>query len=953
MPKNFDNPIYKEFFELEGYDMIPHQNIIDNVGRGSVLYTRKDVIGKEVNFKIPRIKDQFEEGIFYELNLKGKDKLLCACIYRRGESDEKNNELLLKLFKIMSEKKYSYLIIVGDFNLPKIDWETLTCNTNNNEDFHVKFVDCVSDCFLFQHVTEPTRVRGSNEPSTLDLIFSNEEGMVKNLIYEAPLGKSDHSVLRFAVKCTPEKLPPQIKTFYEKANYKKMKDMFNESKWEEKILEFPDDVEAQWELFRSIYSQAENDCIPKKLVYVDGVLNKKLSVPLDEKNMAKLKKKNRIWSKMRKKLAEQQEETEYRRCSNQIRALTRKGTRLIQKTVAGCAKSNPKAFWKYSQQKLKTRCGIPDLITQVGGNNKSDTYTKTDQEKADTFSKQFSSVFTTEPDSEEMPFFEERVYEEALTTINITNETVLEKLKYIKQNKSPGPDNIHPRVLFELKDNISQFITIIFSTSLRTKTLPEEWKHARVSAIYKKNNKSVPLNYRPVSLTCILCKLLESIIRDHVVKHMTENKLFSSKQFGFIGGRSTTLQLLHVLDIWSQILDQGGNIDSIYCDFMKAFDKVPHKRLVYKVSKYGIKGDVLGWIDAFLSNRTQCVSIGEAQSDVMPVTSGIPQGSVLGPLLFVIYINDLPDVVDKDTFIFLFADDTKAFRDIKSVPDQIILQKDIKSLTEWSAIWLLKFHPDKCVAMQMGNSCIHCDYIMEGHILDSSKCEKDLGVHIDNNLNFEKHIYEKIKKANKILAVIRRTFTHMDSSTFCQLFKGLVRPHLEYAQAVWSPQTKKLINKIEDVQRRATKLIPGFYNMEYPDRLKKLKLPTLAYRRARGDMIEVYKMLAKKGGYDQTLPCLFTRVTRTSHWSHSKQVFHQGSNKNLLRNSFSHRVQNIWNNLPEQVVSATNEDGLETLLAFEKELDRHWIDQELLYENHEAKIVKKKWCDGIKPHTTK
>ena len=935
--------------------MIPHKNIIDNIGRGSILYTRKDLVGKEVEFKIPRVKEKFEEGIFYELNLKGHDKLLCACIYRRGESDDKNNELLLKLFKMMAEKKYSYLIIMGDFNLPKINWETLYCNTSD-EDFHVKFVECVNDCFLFQHVNEPTRVRGANEPNVLDLIFSNEEGMVKNLIQEAPLGKSDHSVLRFTVKCTPEKQPPQIKSFYEKANYKKMIDMFNESKWEEKILEFPDDVEAQWKIFRDIYSAAEKECVPKKKVFVDGVLNKKLSVPLDEKNLAKLKKKHRIWSKMRKKLADDQQKTEYRRCSNQIRALTRKGSALIQKTVAGCAKTNPKAFWKYSQQKLKTRSGIPDLVTQIGGNNKSDTFTKTDQEKADTFSKQFSSVFTTEPDSNDMPYFEEKIYEEALSTIDITEAIVMDKLTKIKQNKSPGPDNIHPRVLYETRESISKFITIIFTTSLRTKTLPMEWKHARVSAIYKKNNKTVPLNYRPVSLTCILCKTMESIIRDHIVMHMVKNNLFSPKQFGFISGRSTTLQLLHVIEIWSQILDQGGNIDSIYCDFMKAFDKVPHKRLVYKVSKYGIKGDVIGWIDSFLSNRTQCVSIGEAESETMPVTSGIPQGSVLGPLLFVIYINDLPDVVDKDTFIFLFADDTKAFRDIKSVPDQIILQNDVKNLTEWSDIWLLKFHPDKCVAMHFGNSNTKFDYVMEGHVLDKSKCEKDIGVYVDDKLNFEYHIYEKIKKANKILAIIRRTFTKMDANIFCQLFKGLVRPHLEYAQAVWSPQSKTLIRKIEEVQKRATKLIPGFYNLSYQDRLRKLNLPTLAYRRARGDMIEVYKMLAEKGGYDQALPCLFTRTSslhdRPSHWSHSKQVYHLGSKNNILLHSFTHRVQNTWNNLPEEVVKATSldKDGKEeeTIIAFERELDRHWADQDLLY-NYEAKIVKKKWCDGIKP----
>ena len=137
-------------------------------------------------------------------------------------------------------------------------------------------------------------------------------------------------------------------------------------------------------------------------------------------------------------------------------------------------------------------------------------------------------------------------------------------------------------------------------------------------------------------------------------------------------------------------------------------------------------------------------------------------------------------------------------------------------------------------------------------------------------------------------------------------------------------------------------MIPGFYNLSYPERLKKLNLPTLAYRRTRGDMIEVYKMLAQLGGYDKSIPCIFTMNDRPSHWSHSKQVYHRGSRNNTLKYCFSHRVQNIWNNLPEEVITATNEDGIETLLAFEIALDRHWSDQDLLY-NFEAEIIKKKY----------
>ena len=256
----------------------------------------------------------------------------------------------------------------------------------------------------------------------------------------------------------------------------------------------------------------------------------------------------------------------------------------------------------------------------------------------------------------------------------------------------------------------------------------------------KKGVKPQPLNYRPVSLTSVVCKIMESIIRDNIITHMKENNLFSDQQFGFIMGRSTTLQLLHVLDIWTEILDQGGTLDVIYCDFMKAFDKVPHRRLVHKIEKYGITGNILGWTKAFLSGRTQCVVLNDVKSKIARVTSGIPQGSVLGPILFVIYINDMPEVVDKDSIVYLFADDTKVFRHIQSQEDTIQLQSDINNLLQWSEKWLLKFHPDKCVSMKVSNKRSfppQNQYSMGQAPLQASECEKDIGIYIDNKLQFD------------------------------------------------------------------------------------------------------------------------------------------------------------------------------------------------------------------------
>ena len=710
-----------------------------------------------------------------------------------------------------------------------------------------------------------------------------------------------------------------------------MKEILGSIKWEEE-MNLNLGVNELWKIFTEKYYSAEKECIPTKTVYVDGKKSKKLSVPLDRKNLLQIKKKNRLWSKKRKSLATEEETIKYNQLRNQIRRLTRKAKKMTERTIANNAKTNPKMFWKYSQSKLKTRANIPDL--EMLDESGKVVFAKDDKAKADQFQSYFGGVYTSEPDGN-MPPFDERLYDDAISELIITDEMVLKKLKKMKINKSPGPDQIHPRVINEIAPEICEPLKIIFQKSLDTKTLPDEWKHAQVTAIYKKGAKTQAQNYRPVSLTCILCKILESIVRDQIINHMVENNLFSPKQFGFISGRSTTLQLLHVLNIWTEILDQGGELDVIYCDFMKAFDKVPHKRLTYKIEKYGIKGCFLGWISDFLSNRTQVVKVGTSQSNLANVTSGIPQGSVLGPLLFVIYINDLPKVVDKGSFVYLFADDTKVFRKISSQTDRIQLQKDIDNLSDWSDTWLLKFHPDKCVAMNISNKSPphNNSYSMNQHILKNSNCEKDIGVFIDSRLKFDDHITQAVNKANRVLAITKRTFECMDDNIFNMIFKGLVRPHLEYAAPVWSPNLTKHIEIIENVQRRATKLVPGLSRLPYPERLKKLKLPTLAFRRARGDMIQVYKLLTtNKDGYDKTLPCMF-KFSSMGLRGHDKKLFLPGVNRNIRKYNFTHRIIKIWNSLPENVVNASN------MIQFEKRLDLYWQNQDLKYENHLADIA--------------
>jgi hypothetical protein len=270
---------------------------------------------------------------------------------------------------------------------------------------------------------------------------------------------------------------------------------------------------------------------------------------------------------------------------------------------------------------------------------------------------------------------------------------VLKLLQNLKTDKSSGPDSLHPRLLFEIKESIAEPLSIIFNKSLALKTVRKEWKNAQISAIFKKGNKSQAKNYRPVSLTSVVCKITEKLIRLYIINHMKANNTDSKK------GYQLRYNILEVIDKWSEALDEGLDIDCICTDFQKAFDKVPHKRLIKKIKNYGITNPILSWIEDFLSRRYQRVSIKGEISNRMEDTSGIPQGSVLGPKLFVLYINDLPDAVESEAY--LFADDTNIFRLINSIDDQQILQNDLIKLENWSDKCLLKFHPEKCKHMNM------------------------------------------------------------------------------------------------------------------------------------------------------------------------------------------------------------------------------------------------------------
>ena len=345
----------------------------------------------------------------------------------------------------------------------------------------------------------------------------------------------------------------------------------------------------------------------------------------------------------------------------------------------------------------------------------------------------------------------------------------------------------------------------------------------------------------------------------------------NSCQHGFISGKSCVTNLLETLDQIGRQLDGGGQTDVVYLDMSKAFDKVNHDLLIHRLRYYGLAGNLLDWFRSYLTDRHQRVTVLGATSDTLPVTSGVPQGSILGPALFLFFVNDIPDIVTKSK-VAMFADDTKLFKEIKTSDDTLALQEDLSNLESWSIASGLSFNASKCHSQLVSRKTkpIINVYHMNGAPLDSINCERDLGVWVSSNLTWNRQVLEQYSRANKVLGYVRRNSRDIKSfSIRKQIYLTLVRPHLGYATQIWGPQSVQLILKLERIQRRATKYmlcLPFSCSESYVTRLQSLQLLPPSYWHEYLDMTLFFKLTHGMLSVDPSIVPVMrnTRSTRSS-----------------------------------------------------------------------------------------
>ena len=611
----------------------------------------------------------------------------------------------------------------------------------------------------------------------------------------------------------------------------------------------------------------------------------------------KIMLKQTMW-RVYRRTRKDEDYAKYKEALNAATTEIRQSKRSYEQKLACNIKNDSKSFYAYVRSKQNVQDKVGPLEDSAG-NIISQGFLM-----AEDLNGYFSSVFTKE-DISSLPVADAKFQgakSDYLGPLVVTPELVAKKIKAMKDNKSPGVDGIPPKLLMETVEQISIPLARVFNLSLKEGVVPFEWKEANIIPLFKKGSRNKSENYRPVSLTSVICKLLERLIKDHMVEFLVKHKLLNSSQHGFLKARSCLTNMLCFLEEITKWIDVGSPVDIIYLDFQKAFDKVPHQRLLLKLKAHGIGDSITDWIEQWLTDRRQRVVVDGEVSNWKSVLSGVPQGSVLGPILFLIYINDLDDSITSN--VLKFADDTKLFRKVNTDGDKQHLQNDLDRLVKWSEKWQMLFNFGKCKCLHTGHRNLNVNYKMGDTVLGTTVKEKDLGVTISADMKVSEQCGIAASKGNQILGLIRRNITYKGKKLIIPLYKAIVRPHLEYCIQAWRPYRKKDIDTLERIQRRATKMIPELRDLSYEERLKECGLTTLETRRLRGDQIEVFKILNGYENIDRNMFFSLKKDSRTR--GHEVKLVKDQCRLDIRKHSFSQRTINEWNKLSTDCVTASS-----------------------------------------------
>jgi len=775
-------------------------------------------------------------------------------------------------------------IIVGDLNLPKINWATMSCP---NDNIHKPFLSFAIESSYSQLISFPT-----HDNNILDLILCPDPSMIGCVKPVVPFGASDHDMILFNVivtnkSCCSFVQDPCCVYNWQSADYDAIERYLSNFDWYNLVTMFPD-ASALWDAFKSILYDAVDWYVPK---YQHNYRNStKLCSRLPCTLRKCLAEKRCLWRKLRLNKHDTLIRSKYRDCVHNWHFLIRQRQmqvegRLIDKNSLGL-------FYKFVNKRTSNRTDIGPIISQ-------DNITITDDyDKACAFNDYFTSV--GRPDNGVLPPCTNKTTN-ILDSVDVNEFNVLCAINRMKSGFSSGPDGL-PAVFFKrLQYTVAKPLSIIFHQLLSVAYVPDDWKKALITPVYKKGPQTDCSNYRPISITCVTSKILERVICCQVREHLVNNNLLHYTQHGFTTGRSTCTNLLESFNDWTLCFQDKQQVSVVYIDFSKAFDVVSHNKLFARLQSYGIAGSLLSWLCNFYSGRTHCTKVGTTLSDISDVISGVIQGSAIGPLMFLAYLNELAEILANFGIkVNFFADDVKVYARITNDVDRLVLQEAVDALYSWAKDWQLSISVEKCCLLNIGQRVTDVSVSIDSTVLPVVNSCRDLGIIVTSDLSPSSHVNSIVAKAHARANAIHRCFVSRNTNLLVRAYLVYVRPLLEYNSVIWSPHLKQDIDAIERVQRRFTKRLRGFGNYTYSERLHLLKLPSLELRRLHTDLIWCYKIIF---GLVALIPSDFFqfRVSSVTR-GHPYKILKPHSCCTARASFFAERIVNIWNSLPHDSI---------------------------------------------------
>lgn len=906
-----DDTIHNDEVKIIGYELVRKDR--NRNGGGVAIFIRNAIPYIERRELIP----DNVEAICLEIKKSKSKPVLISTWYRPPDS---SIDLLDRFEKFLqkADDEQKELIITGDLNCNLLAMEG---NAHT-----IKLTDLFDVYQLQQHIKSPTRV--TNKTSTLlDLILTKIDDLKTIDSGVIHLGISDHSLVYICRKISIPREKPKI---VETRQFKN----FN-------ITQFQHDLREALNTLHDSYTDPNTAFHDWKEIFLEiadfhaPIRRKKVKSEYNPWLTNEIKSMSYRRDYLKKKAVSLNSTPfyeSYKRCRNQV-------NRLIKEVKANYYKSklenckNSKESWKTINELLNKQSKCTTITEVIVNCNK----VSGDKNIADEFNNFFTTIgpqlaenispndldplYCVAPESKVFEF-RNISYVDVERVINKTNAS-----------KSPGLDKISNKLLKSAGNAIIDSLVYIFNLSINNGIFPEEMKLAKVTPIYKSGEKTDCDNYRPISVISAVAKIFEKIIYIQFNDYLNNNQIISKHQSGFRTQHSTETTLLHTTNQCLVNMDKGLINGILFLDLKKAFDTVDHKILVSKLERYGVRGVTLKWFQSYLHERKQICKINSSKSNTNNITCGVPQGSNLGPLLFLVYINDLPNCLET-TQASMFADDTNITCRGESPADiESKINIDLDNVHNWLTANKLTLNREKTEYMIVGSrqrlkkmsNNTHIQIVIGDQTIEQVHKKKVLGVIIDDQLRWQEHNDAQCKKISKNIALLRRAKNFVTQDALLTMYNSLVLPHFTYCSTVWNNGNNvSQVNKLYKLQKRAARVITGSgYEIRSSEIFDKLKWDSIETIFKKREQLMIFKALRGM------TPTYLSELFETSHnntyrlRSNDRKLYLNKPKTNFLKHSFSYRGARSWNSLPQEIVDKYEYFSIN---SFKKCIDEHYND---------------------------